>query len=131
MLAMIYVANNQEAFKDKRVTEVSVINPEMGKEKTQLNSRLIYNYNQLCDKNPSVDTPKIVADCFFNDADALIQNADSRLRAENEDLTGLVNPDENQSQLDYLNMLISALQHKYPELYKANNVNNANFSSPI
>lgn len=131
MLAMIYIANNQEAFKDKRVTEVSVINPEMGKEKTQLNSRLIYNYNQLCDKNPSVETPKIVADCFFNDADALIQNADSRLRAENEDLTGLVNPDENQSQLDYLNMLISALQHKYPELYKANNVNNANFSSPI
>ena len=131
MQAMIYIANNQDAFKDKRITEVSVINPNLGQEKTQLNSRLIYNYNQLCDKNPEVDTPKILADCFFEDADALIQNAESRLQGEGETIIGLVEANSDQQQVDYLEMLIAALKNKHKELYNEYDVNKIQFTSPI
>lgn len=131
MKGMIYIANNQEAFKNKRVTEVSVINPNMGQEKTQLNSRLIYNYNQLCDKNPDIDTPKIVSDCFFEDVEALMQNAESRMQGEGETILGLVKANNAEQQADYLQTVIAALKNKHKELYTGRDLNDATFISPV
>ena len=131
MQAIIYIANHQDAFKTKRITEVSVISPTLSEEMTMLNSQLIYNYNQLCDKNPEVNTPKVLSDCFFEDIDALLYNAESRVKSIGEDLFGLIDPNKAETQVQYLQMLQKELAKKHPELEHAYDINTLNSESPV
>lgn len=131
MKAMIYISQHQEYFRSKQISEVSVVNLRMGEEQTHLPSRLIANYNMLCDKNRSVGAQKVASDIFFDDLTACVQNAQSRLLAQQVDVFGHINPDEAKSDTDYLDNLIGALRTKYPELYRTKDKSNIAFDTPV
>lgn len=131
MKAMIYISQHQEYFRSKQISEVSVVNLRMGEEQTHLPSRLIANYNMLCDKNRNVGAQKVASDIFFDDLTACVQNAQSRLLAQQVDVFGHINPDEAKSDTDYLDNLIGALRTKYPELYRTKDKSNIAFDTPV
>lgn len=131
MKAMIYISQHQEYFKSKQISEVSVVNLRMGEEQTQLPSKLISNYNILCDRNRAVGAQKVQADIFFDDLTACVQNAQSRLLAQQIDLFGHINPTECASDTEYLDNLIAALKNKYPELYRSRDKDNIAFDTPV
>lgn len=132
MQAMIYIAAHQDDFKNRMISEVSVVNVEQGEEQTHLPSKLIYNYNTLCDKNPSVEAIKISPDIFYDDAQACIQNAESRLSTIDVDLLGLVKAGEvEKNTKPYLELLISGLKAQHSELYSIYDEKDINYKSPI
>lgn len=130
MKAMIYISQHSEYFKSKQISEVSVVNLNAAEEQTQLGSKLISNYNTLCDKNRSVGAQKIQSDVFFDDLTACVQNAQSRLLSQQVDVFGLINPNDAKSDADYLDNLISALRTKYPSLYRTRDEKNIAFDTP-
>lgn len=130
MKAMIYISQHQSDFNTKPITEVSVINLEENEEMTHLNSRLINNFNMLCDKNPNVDIQKISANVFFDDIEACQQNAESRLSSEDISIFGLVNPQQNEPIRDYLQKQIKALRSKFPELARLGRDEAVSFDTP-
>ena len=130
MKAMIYISQHQDYFEGKRISEISAVNLEMGEEVTMLLSKLISNYNTLCDKNRSVGATKVSANLFFDDLTACVQNAESRLLALQQDIFGHIDQAEAKSDVDYLDSLISALRSKYKNLHGTRDVKNISFETP-
>lgn len=116
MKAMIFIANNQDLFKNKRISEISVMNPDAGKEISHLPSRLIDNYNDLCRKNPNVDTPLLMRDIFFSDVESCIRGASSRLKTIETSVTGITKLDTEAKSLEDIENMIAELKLKYPQL---------------
>lgn len=131
MEAMIYIGQNQNYFKNKPVSQVSVINPFENQEKLHANSKLLYNYNLLCDKNPDKDVPKLSQGLFYSDIDGLVYTAESILKGEGETILGLVEANKVESDKEKISLLEEALKNAHPILHKYYDLDTANFSDPI
>lgn len=76
---LIYIANNQDWFRNKKITNIRVVNPWQGQvEDTVLNEQALENYEQLRVHNPGV-LPKLDHNLFSNDFQALYKFAKSMM----------------------------------------------------
>lgn len=82
MRLMTYVAENQDLFKDNKITQIKVINPWDGSQYVELNSVLRNVYNLLVQDNAATYdgtlTP-ITEDIFYGDVVSLLSIADEIL----------------------------------------------------
>jgi len=126
MKVMTYVANNQEKFDGLSITEIRAVNFNRQQEVTALNSKLLYNYDELCRANPDAKSQNIKSQIFAGDFEALKNSADSRLRTVGFDCEGLTSPEEGESIISWLKKSMDSLKEKYDQLYKA-----PNFDDPV
>lgn len=76
---LIYISENQEWFKNKKITNIRVINPWHGQvEDTVLNEQALENYEQLSIHNPGV-LKKLDHNLFSNDFQSLYKLAKSTM----------------------------------------------------
>ena len=74
MKAMVYVAQNQENFSGKKITQIKALNPWFGQFSDNVtNSTLVANYEQLCLKNPDVNTNSLSTALFYSDSESIIK----------------------------------------------------------
>ena len=126
MKIMAYVANNQEKFKGLTITEVRAVNFNRQQEVSALNSKLLYNYDQLCLANPEAKSQQVKSKLFANDFDELVESANSRLRTIGFDVNGLVKPEEGESIINWLKTSMDALKERYDQLHRS-----PNFEDPV
>lgn len=92
MRLMTYVAENQDLFKDNKITQIKVINPWDGSQYVELNSVLRNVYNLLVQDNAATYdgtlTP-ITEDIFYGDVVSLLSIADEILADVQEKSWGL------------------------------------------
>ena len=91
MRAMTYIAENQNLFKDAKITQVRVINPWHGTRNTALNSKLIENYNLLVQDNADTydgDLKYLNNSIFWGDVVSTLSIADDLIKLEAD--TGLL-----------------------------------------
>ena len=93
MRLMTYVAENQDLFKDNKITQIKVINPWDGSQYVELNSVLRNVYNMLVQDNAATYdngtlTP-ITEDIFYGDVVSLLSIADEILADVQEKSWGL------------------------------------------
>jgi hypothetical protein len=86
MEMMVFVSQNQDKFKDVKIQQIRVINPDQTQEITALNSQLIRNYNQLKLKNSDVSLSDIDTSIFVDDVKALLDGAKSRMMSVDPDV---------------------------------------------
>lgn len=133
MRAMIYVADNQELFKDNKITQVKVLNPWQRKQATAPNSILVNNYNLLAQDNSSTyegNIRYISSDIFYGDLTSTLSIANDLLELESEvglkdfTLDGLEQEDGTYSQytIEWLKDRITWLRREY-ELYSLEETN--------
>lgn len=87
MRAMTYIAENQELFKEYKITQVRVINPWMGKQTSAPNSVLAYNYNLLVQDNSETfdgNLRYLPNDIFYGDLTSMLSIADDLIRLESD-----------------------------------------------
>lgn len=129
MEIMIYISQNQDKFKDRKIQQIRVINPNRSnpQEITALNSQLIRNYTELKIKNPNVNLNDLDSSIFVSDVKALIEGAKSRMMSIDPDVLNRIDLEKTKSIEDYIDGSIALLQKKYG-LYKWNeeNVNMSN-----
>jgi len=88
MKTMAYIAMSADKFKGKKIAEVRVVNRLHGSEDTVENSKLVDNYNKLCQENPEANAPKVSSDLFMNDVAAYVEGAKERMEANGQDFDG-------------------------------------------
>lgn len=127
MRAMIYIADNQELFKEHKITQVKALNPWQAKQASAPNSILINNYNLLAQDNSSTydgNIRYIPSDIFYGDLTSTLSIADDLLSLESETglkdftLDGLEQYDGTYTQytIEWLKDRITWLRSKY-DLY--------------
>lgn len=80
MKAMLFIAENQDLFKDNQIVQVKCINPWMGQESTELNSVILDNFEQLIASNDTDEEfKKIDRKLFKGDVPALLRLAEDKL----------------------------------------------------
>lgn len=128
MRAMTYIAENQNLFKDAKISQVKVINPWHGRQTTALNSKLIENYNLLVQDNASTydgDLKYLNNSIFWGDVVSTLSIADDLLKLESE--TGLrgftmdgqedVDGKTTQFTIEWIQERMKFLKRKYGYLY--------------
>lgn len=88
MRAMTYVALNKDKFDGKQIVEMRVINTVTTEEQQVANSKLVNNYNKLCNENITSGAPTVSNGLFMNDVEAYVDGAKERLLATGENLGG-------------------------------------------
>lgn len=116
MEVMLYVAQNQDKFRTRKIQQVRVINPSQNQEVSALNSELLDNYAQLKQKNPTVGLIDIDSNVFVEDVKALIEGAKSRMMSIDPDVLGQIKISDSEEISDYLNNCMSALKRAYSNL---------------
>ena len=127
MRAMIYIADNQELFKEHKITQVKALNPWQAKQASAPNSILVNNYNLLAQDNSSTydgNIRYISSDIFYGDLTSTLSIADDLLSLESEvglkdfTLDGLEQYDGTYTQytLEWLKDRITWIRSKY-DLY--------------
>ena len=121
MELMVYIYQNQDKFKDRRIQQVRVINPNRTspQEVTALNSQLIENYIELKKKNKDVPLDDLDPNLFVSDVKALVDGAKSRMMSVDPDILNKIDLSKVESIEDYIDGSITLLQKKYG-LYKWN-----------
>jgi hypothetical protein len=118
MEMMVYISQNQDKFKDIKIQQVRVINPDTTQEITALNSQLIRNYNQLKLKNPDVELNDLDSRIFIEDAKALVDGAKSRMMSVDPDILNNVKLNDTDPIEDYIDRCIEAMRSEYGNLYR-------------
>lgn len=129
METMIYVSQNQDKFKDRKIQQIRVVNPNQTQEITALNSQLIRNFNQLKLKNPDIELNDLDSGIFVGDVDALLAGAKSRMNSIAPDILNRIDLNETKSIEDYIDVNIQLLLNKYGNLYSWDK-NNIDMSDP-
>ena len=129
MEVMIYISQNQDKFKDTKIQQIRVVNPDATQEITAINSQLIRNYNQLKLKNPDVQLNDLDTGIFVDDVQALIDGAKSRMMSVDPDLLNRINLNETESVEKYINLCLEIMRTEYG-LYKLNQRNDVDMSDP-
>ena len=65
---MVFINQNQDLFKDYKISQIQVINPWAGNSMSQLNSTLISNYNKLVMESPTSGATRMSYSLFFKGA---------------------------------------------------------------
>lgn len=118
MEVLVYVSQNQDKFKDRKIQQIRVVNPNASKEITALNSRLIYNFNQLKIKNPDITLYDLDSGIFVDDTIALLEGAKSRMSSVDPDILGKLKYDKTKPIEDFIDVCIAEMQSKYGNLYR-------------
>ena len=79
MKVMVFINQNQDLFKDYKISQIQVINPWAGNSMSQLNSTLISNYNKLVMESPTSGATRMPYSLFFDDTVALVEQAKDEL----------------------------------------------------
>ena len=79
MKVMVFINQNQDLFKDYKISQIQVINPWAGNSMSQLNSTLISNYNKLVMESPTSGATRMSYSLFFDDTVALVEQAKDEL----------------------------------------------------
>lgn len=85
MRAMTYIAENQDLFKEDKITQVRVINPWHGSQNTALNTTLIENYNLLVQDNADTyngDLKYLNNSIFYGDVVSTLSIANDLIKLE-------------------------------------------------
>lgn len=129
MKLMMFIAENQELFKDNKITQIKVINPWHGSQYVELNSVLKNNYNLLVQDNQNTydkgELKRITEDIFYGDVVSLLSIADELLADAYEKNHGIyefdradMNTTGNEKYTeDWLNIQIRNLKRKHDFLY--------------
>ena len=118
MEMLVYISQNQDKFKDIKIQQVRVINPDTTQEITALNSQLIRNYNQLKIKNPDVDLNDLNSNIFVEDVTALVEGAKSRMMSIDPDILNNVKLNDTDPIEKYIDNCIEAMRSEYGNLYR-------------
>lgn len=132
---MTYIAENQDAFKDNKITQIKVINPwsgHKGSQYVELNSVLRYNYNLLVQDNQATfdgELKLINQDIFYGDVVSLLSIADELLADAQEKSYGIYEFDRKDMTTtgnekyteDWIGKQIWNLRHKYSFLNDTEN----------
>lgn len=110
MKTMAYIAMNADKFKNKKIAEVRVVNAMHGSEDTVENSKLINNYNQLCQENPEANAPKVNSDLFMNDVSAYIEGAKERMEANGQDFDGFFDANKTEYTAEWIHSAIEKMK---------------------
>lgn len=128
MRAMTYIAENQDLFKDAKISQVKVINPWHGSQNTTLNSKLIENYNLLVQDNADTydgDLKYLNNSIFWGDVASTLSIADDLLKLETDTglrgftMDGQEDSDGKTTQftIDWIQERIKFLKRKYGYLH--------------
>lgn len=92
MRIMTYVAENQDSFKDNKITQIRVVNPWRGRENSALTSKLVENYNLLVQDNDATfdgNLKYINSNIFWGDVVSLLSVANDLIQTATEKSYGL------------------------------------------
>lgn len=74
MKAVVYLSENQDAYVGKKIVQIRAFNPWFGQFSDNVtNSTLLENYEQLCRRNPNVETKPINHALFDSDPESIIK----------------------------------------------------------
>ena len=122
MKAMIYVSQNREQFKGKKIIQIRAFNPWFGQfSDTVSNSVLLNNYEQLCLRNPDAESKPLDASIFVSDSEALINlilSKSSTLDKKIIDFDEKYDAGQVQDLEKWATVALKQLKHDYPELLK-------------
>lgn len=128
MRLMTYIADNQDIFKNMKITQVRVINPWHGSQVTANNQKLIDNYNLLVQDNAGTfngELKFINPAIFWGDVTSMLSIANDLLKLESEtglrgfSLDGLYNHDGKLTAYttENINKFLHDLRRQYGYLY--------------
>lgn len=120
MKAMIYIAENQEQFKGKKIVQIRAFNPWRGQySDTVTTTTLLQNYEQLRLKNPNAGAKQIDSSIFMSDIEStirLIQSKWEMLDVKMIDFSEKYDASQVESVLKWTNTSIAELKKNYKDL---------------
>lgn len=120
MKAMIYIAENQNVFKGKKVLQIRAFNPWRGQvSDTVTTARLLENYEQLRLRNPKANAQQIDSSIFLSDTESIIRLIQSKVEMLDTKLIDF-NEKYDASQVEsvskWANTMLSQLKQDYKDL---------------
>lgn len=124
MKAVVYLSENQDAYKGKKVVQIRAFNPWFGQFSDNVtNDVLLENYEQLCRKNPDVEAKPITHALFDSDTESIIKLIMSKSEMLDKKLIDFDEKYDARQIHDlekWCNESLESLKRNYPELHDEN-----------